>query len=230
MGEIQQSFQVSQQMLSVAGTEVQAANSGSNSLLARPGGLAGRDGFVVAALPSFNPHMWTRLEYERMIEEGVFSPTARFELIDGEIITMAPQGSHHATSLQILADYVGRLFGSGFHVRAQLPLALGEYSEPEPDIAVVKGSIHDYRYSHPESAELVVEIANSTLVYDRLKSHLYAKHGIPEYWIVNLKDTILEVFQGLESDHYASRRSYRIGDSFHCLNGQKVHVSEILVP
>lgn len=81
------------------------------------------------------PHRWTRTEYERMVEAGVFSPEARFELIDGEIIDMSPQGSYHATSIQVMADYIRNLFGVGYHVRIQMPLALGDASEPGPDVA-----------------------------------------------------------------------------------------------
>ena len=87
-----------------------------------------------------------------------------------------------------------RIFAGGFVVRTQLPLALGSWSEPEPDVAVVRGTIDDYRDAHPESAALVVEVADSTLDFDRTrKRDMYAEAGIPEYWIVNLIDGVLEV-------------------------------------
>lgn len=175
------------------------------------------------------PHSWTRTEYERMIEAGVFHPEARFELIDGEIIDMSPQGSYHATSIQVMADYIRNLFGSGYHVRIQMPLALGEASEPEPDVAVVTGSIMDYRYAHPQTAVLVVEVANSTLAYDRLKAATYASHGIPEYWLVNLKENCLEVFQQPENGRYTNYRSLKVGGAFTCGNGKQVMVGSVLV-
>lgn len=175
------------------------------------------------------PHRWTRIEYERMVEAGVFHPEARFELMDGEIIDMTPQGSYHATSIQVIAEYIRQLFSTGYHVRIQMPLALGEDSEPEPDVAVVMGGFMDYRDAHPQTAVLVVEVANSTLAYDRLKAHSYASHAIPEYWLVNLKENCLEVFQQPENGRYTSYRSLKAGSSFVCANGQQVEVGSLLV-
>ena len=175
------------------------------------------------------PHRWTRAEYERMVEAGVFHPEARFELIDGEIIDMSPQGSYHATSIQVMADYIRNLFGVGYHVRIQMPLALGDASEPEPDVVVVTGSIMDYRYAHPQTAALVVEVANSTLAYDRLKATTYASYGIPEYWLVNLKENCLEVFQQPENGRYTSYRSLKAGSAFVGGNGTQVSVGSVLV-
>lgn len=175
------------------------------------------------------PHSWTRSEYERMVDAGVFHPDARFELIDGEIIDMAPQGSYHATSIQVMADYIRNLFGTGYHVRIQMPLALGEASEPEPDVAVVTGNFLDYRHAHPQAAALVVEVANSTLAYDRLKATTYANHGISEYWLVNLKENCLEVFQQPENGRYTSYRSLKTGSAFVCGNGKQVMVGSVLV-
>lgn len=175
------------------------------------------------------PHRWTRTEYERMVEAGVFHPDARFELIDGEIIDMVPQSSYHATSIQVMADYIRNLFGADYHVRIQMPLALGESSEPEPDVAVVMGSFMDYRHAHPQIAALVVEVANSTLAYDRLKASMYASHGIPEYWLANLKENCLEVFQQPENGRYTSYRCLKAGSAFVCGNGKPVAVDNVLV-
>jgi Uma2 family endonuclease len=86
------------------------------------------------------------------------------------------------------------VFGAGFMVRAQLPLALGQHSEPEPDVAVVLGTPDDYPDDHPNTAILVVEVSDSRLAYDRtIKASLYAAAGIPEYWIVNLVERQLEI-------------------------------------
>lgn len=175
------------------------------------------------------PHHWTRSEYEKMVEMGIFHPEARFELIDGEIIDMTPQGSYHATSIQVMAEYIRDLFGAGYHVRTQMPLALGEDSEPEPDLAVVTGGFMDYRDAHPQIAALVVEVANSTLAYDRLKANTYARHFIPEYWLVNLKEHCLEVFQQPENGRYTSYRSLKAGGVFVCGNGKEVVVDSVLL-
>ena len=139
---------------------------------------------------------WTRAEYERMIEAGVFHPEERAELIGGEIVTMTPQGSAHATAVSLTQDALRAAFGLGHNVRAQLPLALDPDSEPEPDVAVVPGSPRDYRQAHPTTALLVVEVSDTTLSVDRArKGSLYARSGIAEYWIVNLVDAVLEVYR-----------------------------------
>ena len=137
---------------------------------------------------------WTRQEYDLMIEAGVLTPEDRVELIDGEILAMTPQRSPHATAVLLVQDALRVAFGTGVHIRTQLPLALGQDSEPEPDAAVVAGAVRDYRDGHPQSALLVIEVADSTLAFDRdVKGSLYARSGIPEYWLVNLVDACVEV-------------------------------------
>ena len=100
-----------------------------------------------------------------MIDAGVLTPEDRVELIEGEILTMTPQGSAHATAMSLGHEALRAVVGPNLHVRAQLPLALGAASEPEPDFAIVTGSPRDYREHHPTSAVLVIEIADSTLAY-----------------------------------------------------------------
>jgi len=136
---------------------------------------------------------WTRQEYDRMIEAGVLTPEDRVELIDGEILAMTPQGSAHATGVSLAQEALRTALGSHVYVRVQLPLAFGLDSEPEPDVAVVAGSVRDYRDAHPQSALLVVEVADATLPYDRdVKGSLYARAGVPEYWLVNLAEAVVE--------------------------------------
>jgi len=106
-----------------------------------------------------------------------------------------PASPAHAAQTTVLHGRVHRLFGKGYHVRVQCPLALGE-SEPVPDIAVVKGKLTDYLHAHPTHAVLVIEVAQSSLSYDRaVKTSLYAKAGIPEYWILDLEHRQLEVYR-----------------------------------
>jgi Uma2 family endonuclease len=98
--------------------------------------------------------------------------------------------------VRLAEDALRLVFPQGFDVRTQLPLALGEYSEPEPDVAVVVGSARDYANAHPTTAVLVVEIADSTLALDRhTKASLYAAAGVPEYWIVNLVERQIEIYR-----------------------------------
>jgi Uma2 family endonuclease len=129
-----------------------------------------------------------------MIELGLFGEDDHLELVDGEILTMSPQKSLHAGTITVAAEALRLAFGAGCHVRVQLPLALDEMSEPEPDLAVVEGTGRDYLAAHPETALLVVEVADTTLPYDRgRKASLYARAGLAEYWIVNVADRVLEV-------------------------------------
>jgi Uma2 family endonuclease len=137
---------------------------------------------------------WTRLEYERAIELGLFQPEDRLELIEGVIVKKMPQGALHAAGVQAIESALRPAFGQGFSVRTQLPLALGVDGEPEPDVAVVPGSFRDYLKGHPQSALLAVEVADTSLAVDRTtKAGMYARAGIQEYWIVNLVDRLLEV-------------------------------------
>ena len=159
-------------------------------------------------------HRWVREEYERMVAAGVFHPEARLELIDGEVVNMTPQGSLHATGVRLAEDCLRSIFPKGFDVRVQMPLALDENSEPEPDVAVVRGSPRDYSDAHPESAVLVVEVADATLAFDReQKRRLYARTDIPEYWIVNLIDHQLEVYGDPHGEEYRFHTVLRPGES-----------------
>ncbi len=159
-------------------------------------------------------HRWTRAEYDRMVETGVFEPEARLELLDGEIIEMSPQKSPHATAVNLIAEALRGGFGTGPSIRGQMPLTLDDASEPEPDVAVVKGNIRDYADHHPSSAVLVVEVVDTTLVYDRLnKAAAYARNAIPEYWILNLRDRRLEVYRRPSHGVYAERTLLSTGET-----------------
>jgi Uma2 family endonuclease len=140
------------------------------------------------------PRRWTRQEYEQLAALGVLRPDERVELIEGEIVAMPPQLSRYTTGVYLASEALRAIFGAGFVVRVQSPLALGQYSEPEPDVAVVAGSARDFADAHPTSALLVVEVSDTTLSFDRQrKASLYAAAGIPEYWILNLVHRQLEV-------------------------------------
>ncbi|HVF09357.1 MAG TPA: Uma2 family endonuclease [Abditibacteriaceae bacterium] len=138
----------------------------------------------------------TRAEYECAWKLGVFDPNERMELIEGEIIEKMTQNGPHATAVILVGDALRSVFSTGYVIRPQLPLALGQRSMPEPDVAVVTGSTRDHIQAHPTTAVLVVEISDSTLTLDRAaKAHIYARAGIPEYWIVNVSDRVLEVYR-----------------------------------
>lgn len=159
-------------------------------------------------------HHWTREEYERRVEEGFFQPGERVELVDGVLYEMSPQKPYHAEGVSLAHIQLLPLFSKDLYLRIQMPLALGPNSEPEPDIAVVPGSPRSYGSSHPTSALLVVEVAESSLLHDRRrKASLYARAGIPEYWLTNLVDWQLEVFRDPQNGEYSSYTILRTGDS-----------------
>lgn len=125
---------------------------------------------------------WNRLEYEGLIEKGVFQPGERLELIGGAMIVREPQESAHATAIQLGLDALRAAFGPGWQVRVQLPIALDDESEPEPDLAVVRGTARDYRDTHPSRPALIVEVAEASLGFDRRhKGSLYARAGVADY-------------------------------------------------
>jgi Uma2 family endonuclease len=137
---------------------------------------------------------WTRVEYDRLIDLGVFQPGERLELLGGHLIVSEPQGTLHTTAVGLIEDALRVCFGSGWVVRCQMPIALDDESEPEPDLAVVPGTRNDYVTTHPARPALLVEVAESSLGADRgTKAALYARAGIADYWILNLVDRVLEV-------------------------------------
>jgi Uma2 family endonuclease len=136
---------------------------------------------------------WRRAEYDRLVELGIFVGE-RLELLDGLLVVREPQGSSHAAVVMHIGQVLTSAFGAGWHARLQAPLALDEDSEPEPDVAIVRGAPLDYTGAHPSTAALIVEAADSSLRLDRrFKAALYARARLPDYWIVNLVDGVLEV-------------------------------------
>ena len=137
----------------------------------------------------------TVAEFDCAWAQGVYGPEERLELIEGEVIEkVSPQESPHATSTNLSGKAAERAFREECHIRTQLPLVFGPHNKPEPDVAVVVGSIRDYSLAHPTTAVLVIEISDSTLRYDRTtKAGIYARAGIEDYWILNVADRVLEV-------------------------------------
>jgi Uma2 family endonuclease len=146
------------------------------------------------------PRRWTKEEYYRLGELGFFQ-NQRVELIEGRLMVHSPQKPLHSAVVDRVDEILGPLFGTGYLVRCQLPLDLGQILEPEPDVAVVAGTGWQYLNAHPTSAELLVEVAETTLAFDRgRKGSLYARAGIADYWVVNLVDRQLEVYRNPQPD------------------------------
>jgi Uma2 family endonuclease len=150
--------------------------------------------------PPLTLRRWTRAEYDRLVDLGVLHDEP-VELIDGNLVVAEPQGSYHATGIGAADDALRAALPTGWVVRAQMPVALDDESEPEPDLAVVPGSRADYRAHHPTRPVLVVEVAESSLAFDRRdKGSLYARGGVTDYWIVNLVEGLLEVYRDPRPD------------------------------
>jgi Uma2 family endonuclease len=189
------------------------------------------------SVPPPQVHRWTRHEYHRLAELGFFEGR-RVELIEGQVIDMAAMKSPHAVAIDLVDAALTAVFGSGYYIRQQKPFVVSDISEPEPDVAVVQGSIRDYTEAHPAEAALLVEIADTSVSYDRtFKGSLYAKAGVAEYWIVNLVKRQLEVYRQPVADDqaayewkYAEVSTYQAGQSVAPLNAadQWVAVVDLL--
>ena len=166
------------------------------------------------------PRRWTKAEYYRLGELGFFRGQ-KVELIEGELMVASPQNSLHSDIVDLVDDVLSLAFPTGYRIRCQLPIDLGQPTEPEPDVAVVVGRRRQFLASHPTTAELIVEVADSSLDYDRgRKGGLYAASAIRDYWIVNLVNNQVEVYRDPVPDptapygwRYASRTDLHGGDS-----------------
>jgi Uma2 family endonuclease len=151
-----------------------------------------------AVLEQPQRHAVSVQEYLRMGEAGVFAPDARLELIEGEIVEMAPIGSRHAGTVNILIRLLGGLAGDLAIVSAQNPLVVGDRSVPQPDLALLKPRADTYTGAHPRAADvlLVIEVSDATLAFDLgTRVPLYARSGIPETWVVDLQERAVRVFR-----------------------------------
>ena len=162
------------------------------------------------------------------MERGLLEDS-RVELLVGALVDMTPQGPMHANVVSRLGEHLVRQLPGNVQTRVQSPLALSDDSEPEPDIAVVPAG--DYRTAHPARAVLVVEVADASLRKDRgIKTAIYATAGIPEFWLVNLPDQVVEVHRSPTSGRYADIR--QVGKDGHlealAFPALKIPVSDLL--
>lgn len=150
------------------------------------------------------PHRrFTVTEYHRMGEIGMLEADERIELLEGELVDMAPIGGEHADFVDRLNFVITRTVPTDVRVRIQNPITLGDRSEPQPDVVLARAG--DYRYQHPSAADvlLLIEVADTTVRRDRdIKIPLYARHGIPECWLFDLPNRKLEVFRQPSADGY----------------------------
>lgn len=148
-------------------------------------------------LPDIAIRRWTRAEYDRLIDLGMFQPGERLELLDGWLVLREPQGTEHSAAIRRVLDVVRRTLGETWQIDSQLPIALDELSEPEPDVSVVPKDPRNYLDAHPARPLLIVEVAMSSYRVDHeYKASLYARAAVPEYWIVDLAHETVEVHRG----------------------------------
>lgn len=135
-------------------------------------------------------------QYYRMAEVGLLSPDDRVELIEGEVVEMSPIGCTHAGTVDRSSSFLQRKLSGAVQVRVQNPIRLNDFSEPQPDLALLKPRKDFYRNSHPTSEDVlvIIEVADKSLNYDRnVKLPLYAGAGIPEAWLMILPKEVIEV-------------------------------------
>ncbi|HEY4908731.1 MAG TPA: Uma2 family endonuclease [Methylomirabilota bacterium] len=169
-------------------------------------------------------HRWTRVQYDRLIEAGIFQTGDRVELLGGQICVSEPQNSPHATAICLAEEALRQAFAGSWSIRVQMPIALDQESEPEPDLTVAPGGPRDYLADHPARPVLVVEVSASSLALDREhKGSLYARARLRDYWIVNLVDRVVEVYREPGPDAAAS-----LGWAYRSI--QRLHADQSVTP
>ena len=156
-------------------------------------------------LPSATRHRITVAEYHRMAEAGVLAPDLRVELIDGEVIDLAPIGSRHHAAVMRLSRALERAVHDKAIVSVQGPLRLDETNEPQPDVLLLEPRADFYASAHPSAADvlLLIEVCDASARYDReIKLPLYARHGIAEVWMVDLPAGCVRFFRAPEGGRY----------------------------
>lgn len=152
---------------------------------------------------------FTGEQYHKLAEVGILQPDKRFELVNGFIYQANPVSSEHSYTVKQLYDILATCSGNNAAVFSQSPIKFSDDSEPEPDVVVLKAPSKQYRERLPEPADvlLIVEVSKTTLQFDRtVKFELYARAGIPEYWIIDLGKKRLEVYR----DPDAEEKRYRM--------------------
>ena len=149
--------------------------------------------------PAVPPEPMTRIsveQYHSMIDAGNFANDESFELLEGSVVPKMPKNPPHVLSTGLVCDAIEVILPAGWHITCQGSVTTPD-SEPEPDIAVVRGKRRDYSKAHPspKDAGLIVEVSDTTLARDRgLKKRIYARANVPVYWIVNIPDRCIEVY------------------------------------
>lgn len=152
-------------------------------------------------------------DYHKLADAGILTEADRVELIEGEIIDMAPIGCRHAFVVNRLAQLFTLASENHYLVSTQNPIRLDEHSEPQPDLALLKPGEYMDRLPGPEDILLIIEVADSSIDYDRgVKLELYARHDIPEVWLLDLSGNQLSVYRGPLDGQYGLTERPAVGD------------------
>jgi len=146
-------------------------------------------------------------EYYRMAEVGLLAPDAKVELIDGEVIDLAPVGTKHFYLVNLLTKILGRTIGERAILSVQQPIRLSSDSEPQPDLALLKPPAENYLKALPDGSDvlLLIEVSDTTLRYDlEVKAQLYARNGVPEVWVIDINTKTLHRLRQPNAEQYAS--------------------------
>ena len=168
------------------------------------------------ATATVHRHLFTVDDFARMGQTGILSPSDRVELIDGEILTMNPIGPPHAWIVNRLVRLLITRLADTAYVSSQNPIRLGRHTEPQPDLVVARQRGSAYQEQHPQAGDvlLVIEVADSSLLYDRLeKAPRYGRAGIPEMWIVDVGAKTVTVYTGPGPEGYGRERIVSGGET-----------------
>jgi Uma2 family endonuclease len=166
-------------------------------------------GYTPVALPGsleLPRKRWTRSDYHQFVSLGMIEEGAPFELIKGEVIQKAEQNRRRVISRMLALRLMIRAFPEE-NLQSRAPVALGRYNSPEPDVAVLRGPLSDYMEEEPgpDDILLLVEVSNTTLQFDRsVKAAIYARTGVPEYWVLDVNERTLDVHRQPTPTGYAS--------------------------
>jgi len=171
---------------------------------------------MTIAATNVRKHLTDIKEWQKLGEANIFPLDSRLELIDGEILEMAPIGSNHSGHINRLVKLLSKLIPDNVIPSIQNPLQLGDLSEPEPDFMLLKPNDDFYCSRHPNGNDvlLLIEVADSSLSFDQnQKLRLYASHNVPEYWLMNLNDFCVEIYRQPHGDCYGEKTTLRVGDT-----------------
>lgn len=173
-------------------------------------------------------------DYEKMIEFGIFDEDEKIELWDGVLVNMSPKGIKHANAVRRVDREIEKKLGKQIVFSAQDPIRLDDFSEPEPDVALLIPPIEKYDSGHPipKDIYLVMEIADSSIDTDRKKAGKYARNGIPQYLILNLNTNEIEDYREPSADGYRFKKTYTENESFNLVAfpDVEIKVSDLLPP